>query len=482
MMTTPERTVSRGWSTALLVSLAITVSACDQGISDLNVNPNDPVDVGAAYLLPNAMEAAVGRVLGSGLNMDLTGLWAQHYVEHEYTSEDIYELTNSTVSGHWASFYAGPLQDLQEVIEQGIATDRPNTVAMGLMMKIWTAQVMTDLWGDIGYSEALRGREADSELTVAYDTQEEVYRTLIAEAAEVAVLADPGALALEDPDLIYDGDMEKWQRFAHSLRMRLAMRLSEVETDFAEEVFSAAYTAGGFASNDDSAILRYLDNGLNRHPIHVYELSRNDHSVSGTMIDTLQSLNDPRLPVYARTNDADGYWGAPTGTLADPPLGDVSRIGTFYSAADAPSVLMSYAELLFLQAEAAERDWIAADAATLYEAGIRAAMEFNGIVEADIADYLAQAEVAYQGDAAGLQQIGLQKWIALFGNGPEAYAEWRRTGYPNLQPGPDALNDGNIPLRLFYPASEASLNGVALKEAQDRQGGATMNAPVWWQP
>jgi hypothetical protein len=472
----------RGWSAAVLLSLPLFAAGCDDGIADLNINPNDPVDVGAAYLFPNAVEAAVSRVVGSSLNMDLTGLWAQHYVEHEYTSEDVYELTNSTVSGHWASFYAGPLQDLQEVIQRGQEEGRPNTEAMGLLMKVWTAQVVTDLWGDIGYSQALRGRDPEAGLTVSYDTQEDVYGALLAQSAQAAALADPSGLTLGSADLIYGGDMEKWQRFAQSLRMRLAMRLSEIDPALAEEEFALAWAAGGFESNDDHAVLHYLDNGLNRHPIHVYELGRNDHSVSATMIDTLQSLNDPRLPVYAKTNGGGLYWGAPNGTLLDPPLDDVSRIGDFYSRADAPGVLMSYAELLFLQAEAAERDWIAADAGTLYAAGIRAAMEFNEVDEADIATYLAQPEVAYQGDAAGLRQIGLQKWIALFGNGPEAYAEWRRTGYPELAPGPDALNDGNIPVRLFYPSSESALNGAALAEAEARQNGATMSDPVWWQP
>ena len=467
-----------GWGAAGLV--ALTALGCDNDLAELNVNPNDPVDVDAAYLFPNAVEASVSRVVGTTLNLDLTGLWVQHYVEHEYTIEDRYEITDDRVDGHWGSFYAGPLQDLQEVVAQGRENGRPNTEAMGLVMKAWTAQVVTDLWGDIGYEAALNGRDPTSPVTVEYDTQEQVYATLLAEVERAASLVDPDGLTMGSADLIYGGDMEKWRRFANSLRMRMAMRLSEVDATTAAAEFADAYAAGGFEDGADAAILWYVDNGVNRHPIHSYMLGRDDHSVSGTLIDTLQSLNDPRLPVYAQTNDAGEYWGAPNGVLEDPALDSVSRIGTFYSAADAPGILMSYAEVLFLQAEAAERGWITADAGALYEAGIRAAMAFNEIDAADIDAYVAQAGIAYQGGAAGLEQIALQKWIALFGNGPEAYAEWRRTGVPALTPGPDAINDGLIPVRLFYPSSEESLNRTAVEAARARQGGATLNSPVWW--
>jgi hypothetical protein len=141
---------------------------------------------------------------------------------------------------------------------------------------------------------------------------------------------------------------------------------------------------------------------------------------------------------------------------------------------------MSYSEVLFLKAEAAERGWMAGDAAALYEEAIRVGMTRVGVQEADIDAYLAQPAVQYLGGEAGLNQIWLQKWILLFGNGPEAYAEWRRTGCPELQAGPDAINDGLIPVRLPYPDRERSLNREAVEEAIARQGGATLNSRLWW--
>lgn len=470
----------RGWGAVGL--MALTAVACDEGLAELNENPNDPVEVDAAYLFPNAVEAAVNDVTAYayGVNFDMAGLWVQHYVEHEYAIQDRYEIEDSRVSGLWSGFYAGPLQDLQEVIELGQEEDRPNTTAMGMIMKAWTARAVTDIWGDIGYSEALKGRDPDAPLTVSYDTQEQVYDALLDETAAAAAMIDPDGLTIGNADLIYDGDVEQWRRFANSLRMRLAMRLSIVAPELARTEFADAHAAGGFQSNDDSAILWYLDDGVNRHPIHEYMLGRDDHSVSGTMIDTLKSLDDPRLPVYAQPNAAGNYWGAPNGDRDLPHLDSISRIGTFYSRADAPAVLMSYGEVLLLQAEAAERGWIPADPAALYHAGIRASMEFNGVAESDIVAYLAQPEVAYQGGAEGMTQIALQKWILLFGNGVEAWSEWRRTGVPELTPGPDALNDGQVPVRLFYPSDEEALNREAVEAAKARQGGATLNSPLWW--
>ncbi len=462
-----------------MATLLTAVSGCDEGLTEINRNPNSPDQATADQLFPNAVEAAVSRVFGSGLHMDLTALWVQQYSEFLYTDEDIFRISDGSISGHWGSFYAGPLQDFQEVIEKGEATERPNVSAIGSIMQTWTYHVMTDLWGDIGYSEALQGRGAEATSTPALDSQQQVYDGMLATlaSAQATLSAAEPSFAPASADLIYGGDVEAWKRFANSLRLRMAMRLSEVDATTASAEFNAALAAGVFESNADNATLGYYDDEVNVHPLYGYQQSRDDHGISATMVDTLKSLSDPRLAVYAEPTARDGsYQGAPNGSEYDPPLDSISRIGTFFTSADAEAEIMSYAEVLFLQAEAAERGWIAGDAEALYVAAITASMEDLGVGQAAIDAYLAQPEVAYN----GLASIGLQKWIALFGNGVEAYAEWRRTGYPNLVAGPDALNGGAIPVRLPYPQSEADRNGVNLQAAIDRQGGASLNDPVWW--
>ena len=463
-------------SRAALLALAAAVAACDNGLTDLNENPNEPIDVGAEYLFTNAVEASVSRALGAGLSFDLTGLWVQHYAESRYTEQDRYELSDATVQTHWVGFYAGPLQDFSEVIAQGERQDRPNVEAMGRVMRAWTFQVVTDLWGDVGYSEALRGREPGSGNTVAFDPQQSVYAGILGELRDAAGMFDPAGVRMGAGDLLYGGDPAKWRRFANSLRLRAAMRLSQADPATARAEFAAALAAGVFTGNADNAVLRYLANGSNAHPIYSYELDRIDHAPSSTLVDSLARLSDPRLAVYAKPNAFGQYRGDRPGDLRDVPLDSISRVGTFFAKADAPSFVMTYAEVLFLQAEAAQRGWITGDPAALYRQAIRASMEQVGVASAAIDAYLARPGVAY----AGLSSIGLQKWIALYGNGPEAYAEWRRTGYPVLVAGPDALNEGRIPVRLPYPASEQSLNGANLQAAIARQGGATLSSPVWW--
>lgn len=460
----------------LVASLALLSAACDDGLTELNRNPNEPTDVGAEYLFTNAVEASVSRVTGSSLNLDLVGLWAQHYAETRYTTEDRYELSDGSVQTHWSNFWAGPMQDFNEVITKGKAASRPNVEAMGLVMRTWNQQVITDLWGDVGYSEALAGRTPGSSNVVAYDTQEQVYEGMLNDLERATTLLDPAGVRMGNADLIYRGDPAKWAKFANSLRLRMAMRMSQGDPATARAEFAAAMAAGVFTSNADNAVLWYVDNGVDVHPLHAYYRAAPTHAISATLVDTLQRNADPRLAIYATPNAAGRYRGMRNGSLADPPLDSISRIGTYFTRAGAPSYLMTYAEVLFLQAEAAERGWIAGDAAALYRQAITAHMLQLSVPQAAITTYLAQPAVAY----AGLRSIGVQKWIALFGNGPEAYAEWRRTGFPNLTAGPDALNDNRIPVRLPYPASEQSLNKAAVDAAMARQGGATLNSPVWW--
>ncbi|HEX6367892.1 MAG TPA: SusD/RagB family nutrient-binding outer membrane lipoprotein [Longimicrobium sp.] len=470
---------------ALLAVLASGAAACERGLTELNENPNQPEVAAAEYLFTNAVEAAVGRTTGDGLNMDLTGLFVQHYAESRFSEQDRYEISDGNSQTHWTAFYAGPLQDLAEVVEKGRAEGRPNVQAMGMIMRAYTFQVVTDLWGDVGYSQALRIREPGAGNDVAYDPQAEVYAGMQKELRDAAALLTPTGARMGAADILYRGDPEKWRRFANSLRLRMAMRLSDATPAASAAEFADALADGVFTSNADNAVLWYLANGTNGHPIYEYEnIPRIDHAISSTMVDSLSRLNDPRLAFYAKPTSAGTYRGELPGDTRDQPLNQISRIGEWFARADAPSYVMTYAEVLFLQAEAAQRGWITGDAAALYRAAIRAHMTqfniggdaFTDISTAAIDAYLAQPRVQY----AGLQSIALQKWIALYGNGPEAWAEWRRLDGPALTPGRDALNERRIPVRLPYPVSEQSLNAANLTAAVERQGGASLNNRVWW--
>lgn len=469
----------------LSLALAVGVSACDLDLTELNENPNAPADVPASTILPGGIASAVSLALGYNLNMDLTELWVQHLAEIQYGEEDQYELRSEEVDASFRSFYSGPLADFQRIIEKGQETEEPNVEAVGKIMKAWTFLIMTDMWGDLPYSQALTGAEEGGTIQPEYDLQEDIYAALLTELSEAGALIDPDAgCPFGAADLIYACDLEKWERFANSLRLRIGVRLSEVNPGLGQQVVQDAIAAGVFASNADNATLAYLPSLPNVNPwYNSIRLRPGDHRVSATVIDTLKSLDDPRLQVYANPTAASGeYRGMPNGLEEHSyQLDETSTIGRSFAAADAPAVLMSYSEVLFLLAEAAQRGWIgggAAAAAVHYRDAIRASMEMWGVPNGQIQNYLLQPEVQYDPNN-WRASIGLQKWIALFGNGPEAFAEWRRLGFPVLTPGADAAFDAP-PRRYPYPDSEFVYNEQNLNMAITRQGGAALPDPVWW--
>jgi hypothetical protein len=267
---------------------------------------------------------------------------------------------------------------------------------------------------------------------------------------------------------------------------------SAAAPDNSRESLEAAVAAGGFTSNADQALLAWTGNGATNNDNPIYENTvegqRDDQRMSKTLVDTLISLNDPRLPISAEPtqhyqDSAKGpvYAGQPTGLSASAAaeLGYyTSRIGQAVRQANTPSLLMTYAEYEFILAEAAQRGWsVPGTAAQHYNAGITAALEQYGIPSADIAAYLAQPQVVYN-PTTGLQQIALQKWISFFTMGLEAYTEYRRTGVPNLQPGPEAVTS-TVPRRITYPEQEQSFNDVNRKAAIARQGADDLLTPTW---
>ena len=300
------RMIFRAVPAAVLIA---AMGGCGDGLTELNENPNQPVSVGAEFLLPAAMVAGAERLHGSSLNMDMVGLWVQHYAEHRYAIEDRYEFQDVTVNGHWSYLYESPLRDLYEVVEKGKEAEWPNVEAVGTILTVWLMQAVTDLWGDAGFSQALLGRDSPPEMTVVYDTQQEIYDALLANLSTAASMISPSGPKITDGDLIYGGDMDQWRLFANSLRLRAAMRLSEVDPTRAASEVASAISAGVFTCNCDNAILQFVDNGVDVHPIFGYERNRDDHSISATLVDTLKALNDPRLPIYARPNGAGEYVG-----------------------------------------------------------------------------------------------------------------------------------------------------------------------------
>ncbi|MEO7042811.1 MAG: SusD/RagB family nutrient-binding outer membrane lipoprotein [Gemmatimonadaceae bacterium] len=483
---------------APIIALALLAAGCDNSnLTGVNHNPNAPPSVKPQFLFPSAVTNVVGIARGGGFDLTLTSLWSQQIAMDRFTDEDTYSIRSDNINGYWSGFYAGGLQDLATILVQTDAATKPNLVAPALVMKSWTFGIMTDMWGDIPYSQA---NLSDPSKPPAYDPQKNIYAGILADLKQANTLSVVGPAGYGSADVVYNGDATKWKKFANSLRLRYALRLSKVDPATAQTEVGAAIAAGVFTSNADNALLRWPGDGTNNSPIYNNFVTRDDQHMSQTLVNTLKSLYisigptpadtvfDPRLAVYADPIVSSPtkalYVGAPNGLQDDAAIAigitNTSRVGIAYRGIATPSILMAYSEVLFDEAEAAARGWAPGDAATLYNAAIQASMQYNGIPDNVTAAYVASPRVVYS-PSTGLDQIALQRWIALFSEGTEAYSSWRRTGVPDLQPGPAAITTPHIVARrLTYPVSEQSFNNAALQAAITAQGGALLSSRVWW--
>lgn len=470
------------WGVLLVMALAI--GACTDDFTELNKNPNSPVDVPAVNILASA-NLATANAMAGWWNHTYLACWNQMFAKIQYIDEDKYKYRTSNMNGFWNATYLR-LKDLQIVIEKTQADGFANIEAVARIMRAYNYSVLTDAYGDVPYSEALQADADVQIITPVYDTQESIYKALVAElAAAAAVLKlnegdDLNALAAAD--VIYGGDVALWEKFANSLQLRLYMRMSGADPATAKTGFEAAAAKSIFESNAEDAQLDYLVDRNWWNPLYATNYTRNDFGMSKTMIDILQDAgrNDPRLPFYAqrRTFD-DTYVGQPNGAASDPSLADVSMIGiTFGYTETAPQVFISYAEVHFLLAEAALNGWTV-PGGNHYVLGITASMEKVGVAAADLATYLTEALVA----PVTRQTIGEQKWIALFPQGQEGFAEVRRTGFPALTPieAPFYPSNPGLPFRFAYPLDEDNYNAANLEAASvgiDESG--LYGNKVWW--
>ncbi|MFH5832644.1 SusD/RagB family nutrient-binding outer membrane lipoprotein [Halalkalibaculum sp. DA384] len=470
-----------------VLCLVVFISGCDESLTDVNSNPNSPTDVDPNIILPYATESAVDLYQGAAVGMEFGNLIVQHWARIQGTDKDRYIYSNSSFSSFWEGGYSGPLMDFQRIQKLGEEQGNPNYQAVGMIMKAWYFSLLTDSFGDIPYSEALQG--IDGGVTQpAFDRQEVIYTNLLQqlETASSMIVTNDHEIS---GDILYSGDMSKWQKFANSLRFRLLMRISGKE-NVSSKLASLVQNDNMFDSNEDNAQLVYLSNPPNRHPIiELPSGRRNQFRVSKTLVDRLKQLNDPRLEVYADTTQYTSatkpqdslYVGVPNGLMPEDAaklgMDRTSKIGSAFRKAETPGVIMTYAELNFLMAEAAEKGFISGSVESYYEKGIRASFDQHGVTGVD--SYLSEAEVDFD-PANALQQIGEQKWIALYGQGLEAWNDWKRTGFPDLEPSIANDNDDQIPVRMEYPFSAQITNQQNYDEAISRQGENSINTHVWW--
>jgi hypothetical protein len=474
-------------------TLLLASTACNEDFEEVNTNPNAPVSVSPQYLLPHAIQTAVDNYWGNKtrnqrLNFDHAMSWIGYLTRNIYENEgDNYNVQPSVNITNWEVFYSDAMINFHKV--QTLAAPEteyanPNYEAIGLGMKAWGFSLLTDVWGAIPYSQAVAGTAEEAVYSPEYDSQEAVYAGIIADLDQANSLLNPDGPRIQG-DIMFGGDIMMWKKFFNSLRFKLLNRQAHIVGSSAAEMqamIADPATYPMIESNDEIAQLMYgivpTNNPWNDILI---QQGRTDWNINSTLVDKLKAMDDPRLEVYASPATEGGeITGHPSGLPGEiaTTYNGVSAVinqGVFADAT-APAVLMSYAELLFVKAEAALEGDISGDAQAYYEMGIEASFDQYGLEVP--AGYLDMA------GAATKENIMTQKWIALFGQGIEAWTEYRRTGFPVMpaaDPRAQFENDGILPTRLEYPSTEYSLNGANVEAAQSLLGGPdNMQTPLWW--
>lgn len=465
----------------IFVSIGLLIS-CDTftDFGDINEDPNRVKNAQPNNFLSPVIHQSTWDNLQFGHRL------ANEFVQYSVHNSEInefhrYVVPTSESNSVWSRFYRN-LTDIVDMERTAQERGHPNYEAIAKIFKSWAFSGLTDIFGPVPYHEAIGG-DVDGNLRPSFDTQEEVYRNILQELEEANALFDFEAHSINsEQDLLFHGDLTKWQKLANSMRLRLLLRVSnraEMNADSQiAEIFENPAQYPVFTNNDEAAILRFSGTRPNISPFYDWrELEfLGNRRASEYYLNTLNELDDPRLDRTMQPTDEGEWVGLPGGWADDPPS-PTATYNIELKAADQPAIIMTYAEVEFIWAEAALKGWINSDAAEHYAKGIESSMEFWGDPMPD--GYLEQPEVAFDGEMSTLMQ---QKWIALFWSGMEGWHEYRRTGYPELTIGPGARNDGIVPTRLRYPSTAQLLNQANYQEAVQLLGGDdNLQTKLWWQ-
>lgn len=522
-----------------LTGILLAVSSCDGDFADINTDPNraDGSVFDPNLILPtvqfnygNMMTGYTGAILFQSMwiqAMASTSTGGANY----YSNADKYVAsgsTNSYIQSVWNDGYsaASRVYQMQSLAETKGLT---NLVAVGEIWKVLTLSFVSDVYGDIPYSEALM---AEAGITQPkYDSQSEAYMSMLADLEAALSTINPSGDAIKN-DVLYGGDLTKWRKLGYSVMLRMAMRLVDADPAVAQSYVQKAVAGGVFASPADEAVLvSDQNNGYANSSANALNVTDDVYEVrwSKRMIDFLKSTDDPRLSIVAEVpapgltanrngsavgdsspsvqiglpngydlkggstdvSNAPNYPG-PTGSGDNvAPIGAYSRPTAIYRDRNAPVFILTYAEIQFLLADAATRGYsVPGTASSYYSAGLAGAMttigKFGGrsVSDTDAATFVAANPLDTSSTMASQMMINQQIWAttSLLANFVESWNNWKRSGYPELTPinYTGNFSSGQIPRRQLYPTGESTTNPEGLANAISNMGGDTWINSVWW--
>ncbi len=498
-----------------LAVFLLFASSCDKGLEKINENKTDPVAIDPVLLLNNAVINS--SFTTPTLLFDIAAVQQMLTPNGGVLAGGNFNQDARASGSLWPTYYENVIKYTHDVINATKDNpDRSNLYNMARIFQSFAFMVLTDEYGDIPFSEGGAGY-TDQVFFPKYDKQQDIYPQILQTLTDAAAALNAGGI-IEGQDILYAGNIDQWKKFGYSLLLRGGMRLSKVDAAKAQSMVQAAVAGGVILTNVDDAYIRHdanytqpIANTLNGSEAANFYLAK-------PFVDQLKTTSDPRLEAIAvrYVGAASGNGQTPAVATTDPSMqigmpmgydngtivaqaqadGLVSFYG--YSQADrrrilkqsSPCFLVTAAQTNLLLAEAAFRGWTTGSAAQYFADGIKAHMDQMALYDdgCAISDGDRDAYIASNPLMTGseLEQINTQYWIASFLNGPEAFANFRRSGYPTLTPNPYGqpnnpdVPNGTFMRRITYPLAELSVNADNVNAAIADQGPDKLSTRIWW--
>lgn len=496
----------------LLFSASMFLASCDENFDELNTNKVSATAIDPAFQLNNAILNSSPSSFG--ILVYEIGIVQQIISPNSgvLTGANYNQDNRASTQSNWQAYYRNVIKNTKDVINR-VKDDpaRSNLLQMTRIIQAYAFMVLTDSYGSIPYTEGGEGYN-NQIFFPTYDAQELIYTDIIKELEEASASLNPAG-RIETADILYSGNIVKWKNFGYSLLLRAGMRLSEVDVTKAQSIVAKALQGGVIITNADNAAIRHDANYNNPISNTLNSTEAANFYLTKPFVDFLKNSNDPRLPAIAVR-----YVGAKSGPEQQPaiqsydpalqvgmPMGNDNtgavkaaadlKLASFYDFSQvdrrrvakltAASYLVTASQNLLLLAEARQRGWITSGTVDgYYNSAVTAHMDqissydpASVIPLRAVQDYLIANPF---NSARALEQINTQYWLSSFMNGPEAFANFRRSGFPTLAANPFPGREVPFINRLTYPNSEISVNSENVQAAIAAQGADDLATKVWW--
>lgn len=509
----------------VLASTALVFGSCQKNFDEINTDPINIISAAPEKLLAPALVEMLSANLSRNRNFNNELMQVTVTQSEDENAVFRYDFRESWADYTWNAWYS-QLTNFREIYDAASADEYKNDSYKGiaLVCEAWGFSLLTDTYGDVPYSEANKGKIGIVE--PAFDMQKDIYLSLFDKLEEAnTLLSSSTATVVQSSDPVYHGDISLWRKLSNSLYLRLLLRVSgkpevssQVISRIKEIIEDNAASYPVFSSNEESAVLKWTGDVVTTDPFtspYVTALREADFTIPSLcnfFILKLSNWNDPRIDISNKYGQntrnrlgiapgSGGFIGIDSGY--EPGEKDQKQ-SYFYSYGTSDfslqknpltGIIMTYAEVEFIKAEAAAKGWVNGSAGEHYYKGIANAINYwvpgftTNISSQEFTDYIAYTGLAWNDtlplDAetgnSKMESIQLQKYFCLFITDFQQWFEYRRTGHPILPKGDGLRNSGKMPARLNYPVYVRSANATNYNIAVQRQGADNINTLVWWQ-